>query len=46
MMKNRAPHRPFHATRLDSVLFELFVEGGHETDVRQIYGSVDRDSTE
>jgi len=30
MMKNRALERAFKATRLDSVLFELYVEGGHE----------------
>jgi len=37
----------FPGTHLDCVLFEFYVEAGHgKRDVRKIYGSVDRDSTE
>jgi hypothetical protein len=35
------------ATRIDTVLFELSVEGGHGNGTSgKIYGSVDRDSTD
>jgi hypothetical protein len=46
-MKNRDPERRIPAARLDGVLFELFVEGGHGNRTSgEIYGSVDRESTE